>query len=324
MDVSVIVPVYNIENYLRKCIESLLDQETDCNYEIILVDDGSTDNSGKICDEYAEECSNITVYHTENRGLSEARNYGIDRSHGKYLTFVDSDDHVGKRYIQIMYTSLIRHTNAQIATIGVVSVTENQKIDNKGQTRLLQSKVVNKIDGLSRMFARRGMGGVSAWAKMYHRELFNDIRFPKGKLYEDMLTVPYLFEKSENIIINFEVEYFYLTRSESISQRKVTEKDYMIFEGLDTVGEYFENNYPILKKDIQSRNITDSLGIVNRLAFEGGRNKDINRVKGYIKKYSAGFVKNNHIKPRTKLQLIVLNISSTLYSLIIRIILSNR
>ena len=98
----------------------------------------------------------------------------------------------------------------------------------------------------------------------------------------------------------------------------------MIFEGLDTVGEYFENNYPILKKDIQSRNITDSLGIVNRLAFEGGRNKDINRVKGYIKKYSAGFVKNNHIKPRTKLQLIVLNISSTLYSLIIRIILSNR
>lgn len=103
--ISVIVPVYNVEKYLRKCIDSILCQ-TYKNFEIILIDDGSSDNSGKICDEYLNRDERISVFHKKNQGLSEARNTGIKKAKGKYLTFVDSDDFINEEYILNLYDNL--------------------------------------------------------------------------------------------------------------------------------------------------------------------------------------------------------------------------
>ena len=111
--ISVIVPVYNVEKYLSRCIDSILNQ-TYKDYEIILIDDGSKDSSGKICDEYAKNHNNISVIHTKNRGLSAARNTGTENSHGEYITFVDSDDLISNSFLSDLYT-LIVNNNADIS-----------------------------------------------------------------------------------------------------------------------------------------------------------------------------------------------------------------
>ena len=115
--ISIIVPIYNVEQYLNRCIESLVNQ-TYTNLEILLIDDGSTDNSGKLAEKWISNDQRIKVYHKKNGGLSDARNYGIKYAKGKYLSFVDSDDYVDMRFIEILYKTCIE-TNTKIATIGI-------------------------------------------------------------------------------------------------------------------------------------------------------------------------------------------------------------
>lgn len=113
--ISVIVPVYNVEEYLKQCLDSILEQ-TFSNYEVILVNDGSTDSSGLICQEYAEKDSRIRYFEKENGGLSDARNYGIEQAQGEYLTFVDSDDFLDKMHLNVLYTALVNN-NVDISIV---------------------------------------------------------------------------------------------------------------------------------------------------------------------------------------------------------------
>ena len=209
--VSVIIPVYNVEAYIRDCVESVVNQ-TYCNLEIILVDDGSTDQSGKICDKLKETDKRIFVIHKANGGLSDARNAGIDAATGKYITFIDSDDFVAVNYVEYLL-GLIKEYNADISVCEYKETfsrnIEEYKIE-KDEKRIFDGK-----EGTLNLLYQKNFTS-SACAKMYKTELFSDVRFPKGKLHEDVAVMYLLFMNSKRISKGEEVLYFYYQRKGSI------------------------------------------------------------------------------------------------------------
>ena len=258
--ISIVVPVYNVENYLKKCISSILEQ-TYKKFELILVDDGSTDDSGKICDEIKKMDNRIEVIHKKNGGLSDARNAGIDIARGKYITFIDSDDYIEIDYIEYLY-NLIKMNNAMISVCAYYVITENgYKINSaKGYG----SEVLNKIDAYKRMLNEEGFS-VSAWAKMYLKSLFDDIRYPFGRLNEDNGTTYKLIDQVEKIAFGADPKYYYLKRTGSImlSGFKLKKMDMIVLT--DEMCDFLDNKYPALKDVTLRRRIYSRFNVLRQL-----------------------------------------------------------
>lgn len=211
--ISIIVPCYKVEKYLPKCIESIICQ-TYTNIEIILVDDGSPDNCGKICDDYADKDLRIKVIHKTNGGLSDARNIAIDNTAGEYIVFVDSDDYVAPTHIEELYNMILRHQ----AEISINTFTTFYE----GKAPLPHPKspkeyVYTGLEAIEEMFYQEKFDN-SAWGKMYHSSLFTNIRYPKGLLYEDLPTTYKLMLKASKIVYNDNETYYYLLRNDSIER----------------------------------------------------------------------------------------------------------
>lgn len=177
--ISVIIPVYNVENYLRKSINSILEQ-TYKNYELILIDDGSTDSSGKICDEYANKYECIKVFHQKNAGLSAARNKGIDVSSGNYICFLDSDDWYSNNALE-EFVRLVNNYKSDISIINVFN-TVDEKTEHKYENKVC---IYNQKEAITMLFKNQSVFG-TACNKLYKKEIFDDIRFPNGRSWEDM------------------------------------------------------------------------------------------------------------------------------------------
>lgn len=210
--ISVIVPIYNVERYLPKCVDSIL-RQTYQNLEIWLVDDGSPDNCGQICDEYATKDSRIKVIHKENGGLSDARNVAIDQAAGEWITFVDSDDYIADEYVDTLY-NLVRKYDCEVSVAKHITFYDGE--DPKRCDRHLIEKIMNSIDAVEQMFYQEDFD-TSAWAKLYHKRLFEKgIRYPKGLVYEDLPTTYLLMLESKGVAFTNKVIYYYLLRMSSI------------------------------------------------------------------------------------------------------------
>jgi len=198
--VSIIVPVYNVEPYLRQCLDSVLGQ-TFKNFEVLLVNDGSSDSSGDICREYVEKDSRFHYFEKENGGLSDARNYGIERAQGEYLTFIDSDDFVNEKHLENLFLAS-RLTNADI-TIGGFSRFENGTFwlyqDYFSSDSLVSFTSAQAIQHLDSMFDVPFLNFSTAWGKLFKRELFSELRFPYGKYAEDQFIIWKLYLKARSI-----------------------------------------------------------------------------------------------------------------------------
>lgn len=211
--VSVIVPVYNVEQYIEKCLDSICGQDY-ANLQIILVDDGSADASGAICDRYARKDGRIQVIHQKNGGLSAARNAGMDRAEGDYLVFVDSDDWIERDMVSYMLHR-IEKEEAQMAICGMYLVT--------GRRRKIRS--VSKDEVLSRGEALRELsrnGKIQNYvcSQMTERKLMEGIRFPDGRNFEDILTTYRVMERAERVLLLKEPKYNYLQRKGGITNGK--------------------------------------------------------------------------------------------------------
>ena len=208
--VSVIVPIYNVEKYVRKCLDGLKGQ-TLRQIEVIAIDDGSTDESGKIADEYCntDEDGNgkawpvFKVIHTNNRGLSAARNRGIDEARAEWLMFVDSDDWVEDGFCEIPYKVAIRE-NADLVIFGRYLTNEQGKV-KKEKPRKTQTGIIDHETAID-------VGWPAVWNKMYHKSLFDGIRYPEGYVYEELLTTHKLAYASRRIVYIQENLYYYRTR----------------------------------------------------------------------------------------------------------------
>lgn len=187
--ISVIIPVYNVEEYLCRCVDSVLDQ-TYRNTEILLVDDGSPDNCPAICDEYARQDARVRVLHQENKGLSGARNAGIDVAKGQWLAFVDSDDYLAPDFLERLLETCER-TGSDLSVCRWEYV-RGEKIPEHGTG---ETRVYTGREMLANLYLPDGAYFVVAWNKLYRRELFEEIRYPLGKIHEDEATTYRIYDK---------------------------------------------------------------------------------------------------------------------------------
>lgn len=224
--VSVIVPIYNVEDYLEECLQSIIEQ-TYYNLQIILVDDGSTDNSGGICDNYMQKDSRIEVIHKKNGGLSSARNAGLDRASGDFISFVDSDDKIHMDFIQHLYCEII-NKNADISACGFLAAFKNQTIEQPEKKAVMSSreaiyKLIENVEFHDHVCT-----------KLFKATIWKDIRFPVGKVYEDIRTTYRTILEADTVCVSDECLYWYRQRGVGIARGRFNNRR---FEMLDAVQE---------------------------------------------------------------------------------------
>ena len=229
--ISVIVPVYNVMNYLKQCLDSII-QQTYTNLEIILVDDGSTDQSGSICDAYKEKDSRITVIHKKNGGLSDARNTGLNICKGDYISFVDSDDYLSPYFYEILMGVAEKKNCDIVALKGGTSFWDGEEIPALAKDNdEFAVRYLNSNDVLERMLYQEIATG--APFKLYKKEVFDNIRFPVGYLYEDVATTykPF-FNAKECAIVEADI-YAYRKRRDSIIRQSFSPKKMICLDIFD-------------------------------------------------------------------------------------------
>ncbi len=219
--ISIIIPVYKVEPYLEKCIESILNQ-TYKNLEIILVDDGSPDNCPEICDKYARKDNRIIVIHKDNGGLSEARNYGLNIATGDYILFVDSDDYIRHDMCEIMLKNAIE-TKANMVVCDYYLVQDEMIIEKKDNE--LKKEILNSDQYMHRFIFEKNICYVVAWLKLYERSLFKDLRFPVGVIHEDEFMIHKIVYRCSLISCIPEKLYFYVKRENSITTSQFSAKN---------------------------------------------------------------------------------------------------
>lgn len=256
--ISIIIPIYNTENYLRTCLDSVIAQ-TYTNFEAILVDDGSTDGSGAICDEYHALDNRLVVFHRQNHGVGQSRNYALDQAKGDYIAFIDSDDIYHPQFLEILYNAL-KQTSHMVAMSGFDGVEENESLDlplldnPKGidVQRITQAEVVGYMTGKNRHNAKRNTPTVTSFHsmanKLYHRALFDNRRFTRD-IAEDSEMNLSIFLEVPSIAYVSNVLYFYTKRTGSLSRSC----DYriMVFavnNYFDTYQKLLQNKYPVYEK----------------------------------------------------------------------------
>lgn len=236
MFVSIIVPVYNVEQYLKECIESILAQ-TWKNFEVILVDDGSTDSSGKICDEYSQKKEFISVIHKKNGGLSSARNAGIDVAQGDYLAFIDSDDVVHPRYLSEL-VAIVKKEKADLAACNfcVGSLCRWKNFSEVKYDIRCNEDVLKKMND-------NDVVVTVAWNKLYHAKFFREygLRYPVGKIHEDMFITPQILYYTKKMVITNEQLYFYRQRENSIMNSSFSIKQLDALDAIEFRIELFQH-----------------------------------------------------------------------------------
>lgn len=259
--ISIIVPVYKVEKYLERCIESIISQ-TYTNLDIILVDDGSPDQCPKICDKYSDIDNRVSVIHKSNGGLSSARNVGIIKAKGRYISFVDSDDFIMNDMIEQLYTTLVSSN----ADISVCLFGSNTKQMAQGIETLFE--VFSSEEAIQEILLERKFH-TSAWAKLYKIELFSEIKFPEGLIYEDYGTIYKLFDKASVISFVNSIKYFYTDDSESITRSSFSKKDMDYFTVSKDIVSFIESNYPDLLHAVTFRDTSMAISFYKKMSISG-------------------------------------------------------
>ena len=290
--ISVIVPIYNVEKYLRRCIDSLVEQ-TYTNLEIILVDDESPDNCGKICDEYAKKDKRIVVIHKRNGGLSDARNRGLEEAKGKYIGFIDSDDYINKNMYKVLYTNM-KKNNADI------SICNFSLVDDKGnkykEEKQLNNeiKIYSKKEALENLLIEKDYTN-HAWNKLYNKKLFKNgkIQYPEGKIWEDIATTYLLFENANKVVYQNVSLYYYTQRNNSIMKGINREKIILLGDIINQRKNYLSKKYDMLRKAIEineGKYIKYYYDMILMLEFKDLYNSKL--YKDYYKRYREVYLKN--------------------------------
>lgn len=240
--ISIIVPVYNVEQYLEKCITTIINQ-TYKNLEIILVDDGSKDSSGKICDDFSKKDNRIKVIHKTNGGLSDARNHGLRIAKGDYIGFVDSDDYIAEDMFETLY-NLMENNNSDISIVSFYEMYNNKLIGVRDSKKI---ENFDKLEAIKELLIDTKIQSY-AWNKLFKKELFENLEFPTGKNFEDIATTLLLFEKANKVTLFEDPKYYYLRRDNSIVgvRNSKTYTDYL--EVIYDKYMYLKDKYPEIEK----------------------------------------------------------------------------
>ena len=314
--ISVIVPVYKVEKYLPRCVDSIINQ-TYKNLEIILVDDGSPDNCGKICDEYAKKDSRIKVIHKENGGQASARNMALDIAKGEYIGFVDSDDYIKDDMYEELYFRL-KNSKSDIACCGRFNVFEDNT-ENE-QFTLSEPLVMDGETAIRRTLMWDAMDS-SPCDKLYKRSIFESIRYPAGKINEDTAIAFKLIEKADKIIHIGKPKYYYFHHKNSTTTNRFSAKNLDLFYISDKIYEELMPKYPYMAKSIKYFYLHNIgylyLKIINE-DMEQGFYTDLKKMQSILKKNTINIILNK-FSVKNKLKIIIALYSPGGYKKIIRI-----
>lgn len=305
--ISIVLPIYNVSAYLPRCMDALFKQ-TYKNIEILMIDDGSKDNSGELCDQYAKEDPRVVVFHKENGGLSDARNYGIKRATGEYITCIDPDDDVDIDYVEYLYMLLEKYdTKMSICQLRVSF--ENGKIKDNGYKG---DEELSAEFCLERMLYHDVID-TTACAKLYHKSLFENIEYPFGKLFEDIGTTYALMMECDGIAVGYETKYSYMIRDGSIVTSEFNIKKLDLLEMTDKMAADVLVVYPSLQSAVQRRRVYARLSTLNQMLDTESCSQEKAEIIEFIKANRKNIISDPRAPKRDKIAVILLSISYNLY-----------
>lgn len=312
--ISVIIPVYNVANCLIRCLNTVIKQ-TYKNLEIILINDGSTDISGKICEQYALKDNRIKIIYTEHEGPSQARNIGIQNATGEYVTFIDSDDDVELDILEYLY-NISKRFNCNLS-ICAHTIYKSKK--RKKTFKLKLDEKLSSHDCIKKMLNNNGVH-VSAWAKLYKKDLFNGIEYPKGHIFEDIYTTYKLIIKANSIAIGHLSKYNYRKRINSITLNSYNYTTLDLIKSTDKMGKDIIKIFPDLKEIVFRRRIYERFATLNKMLNIDKTYKNIiKRIITGINKFTCTMLIDKEISFNKKCAIIVLKINYKLYKFFAKI-----
>ena len=312
--ISVIVPVYNVAQYLEKSIASI-QQQTYQNLEIILVDDGATDESGRLCEQIAEQDERVLVYHKENEGLSQARNDGLKQAHGDYVIFIDSDDYIHPEMIASLYQQLVKE-DADVSSCGVMNVyanSESPQTENQDdyficdtETFLREYLIGEKIPG-------------TICNKLIKKEIAAQLTFPKGLIYEDAYYHFDLIKVAKKYVVNTKPYYYYFHRGDSITTKPYAEKDLAYIDIYQKFYIEVVKEYPNLTEVAFFRLAYAHFFILDKMLLDDNFKefKDYPRIYGYLKKHAFAIFKNTIFRKGRRISALALFVNVRLYRILL-------
>ena len=319
MLISIIIPVYNVEDYLHYAIESL-EKQTYKNFEIILVNDGSTDDSGKLCDEYSEKYSNVRVFHKENGGLSDARNFGVQQAKGEFITFLDPDDYLEVYSLELlagiqeMYDCDIVSTRVKATEL--YNVYSNHYLTEENFKNVV---IMDRDVFLEEAFYDK-VATVSACGKLYRKSIL-EIPFPKGRIYEDLYIISEHVGKANKIVHTPLQIYNYYKRQGSIVNSKFTSKQYDFFDAIaynrQVIREKF-NNVAKLVTAINAKEVIGSFKIIGS-AYKTSIS-DVYKIRKLIKENCSNILRNKRISYTFKMKYMLFILSPYMFNIIKRFV----
>ena len=319
MLISIIIPVYNVEDYLHYAIESL-EKQIYKNFEIILVNDGSTDDSGKLCDEYSEKYSNVRVFHKENGGLSDARNFGVQQAKGEFITFLDPDDYLEVYSLELlagiqeMYDCDIVSTRVKATEL--YNVYSNHYLTEENFKNVV---IMDRDVFLEEAFYDK-VATVSACGKLYRKSIL-EIPFPKGRIYEDLYIISEHVGKANKIVHTPLQIYNYYKRQGSIVNSKFTSKQYDFFDAIaynrQVIREKF-NNVDKLVTAINAKEVIGSFKIIGS-AYKTSIS-DVYKIRKLIKENCSNILRNKRISYTFKMKYMLFILSPYLFNIIKRFV----
>lgn len=312
-EISIIVPIYNVEKYLNKCIESILNQ-TFYKFELILVDDGSSDKCGDICDEYAKKDNRIKVIHKKNGGLSSARNAGLDIAKGQYIGFIDSDDYINRNMFEILYENIVKY-EADISICNFEYIYEDGSMSKNKELYSDEIYILNNIESLDKLYNEDGVVFTVAWNKLYSRKLFHETRYDLGKIHEDEFIIHKLLYKSKYVVYTNYKLYYYLQRKESITQNKFNIKRLDIVYAFKERMDFFKiNNLSNLESKAQKSYIDIFFKYYYKVKDElGGYERELKLIKKDFRNSLLILLKNQNFNWKEKSMWIIFSINPRLY-----------
>ena len=310
--VSIVVPVYNVEDCLSYCVDSLR-QQTYKNIEIILVDDGSTDSSGEICDQYAREDDRIKVLHIENGGLSNARNTGVKESSTDWIVFIDSDDYYDHRAIEYLVELRDKYRVDLVAT-PVIEVRNYENSDFLGDLREKYSGKLDCRTALEQMFYGNYVGTHSG-GKLYKKEILLRFPYPNGMLYEDLALAYEHIASCENIAVSALNLYKYYRRPGSIVNSKYSDRLLDFYKAMEWNRSYIERDYPNdkeMRRALNVRYVFNGLHIVHAM-LSSDMYAEVNKIRKEYIQYFKDVILNSNVTRKNKVKYLMLLVSPKLY-----------
>ena len=308
--ISVIVPVYNVEKYLRKAVQSIQNQ-TYKHLEIMLINDGSTDSSGNICDELANSDSRIVVIHKKNGGVSTARNEAQKLAKGNYVIYVDSDDYIHEEMIQSLYEQLIAE-NADVSSCSVMNVYQNSQTPQCSDENLYF--VYNQEEFLREYLIGQRVQGTLG-NKLIRKKITDQLEFPVGKIYEDAYYHLQLVQVAKKYVVHTKPYYYYYHRNQSLTTNPYHERDLVYLDVYQKFYDLVQQQYPRIINEAFFRLSYAYFYIFDKMLLESDFEK-INQfklVRDYLKKNAIQIAKNTIFQKGRRIAALALKINIYLY-----------